>query len=134
VSKACLLDTNVLVRFLTGEPPPLARRARAVVAQADNGTVELQIPSLILAETVDTLESFYEMPKTEICEKLSGFLRGRGISPLEREIILDALERYRTKAVHFADAYLAAHAAANNVPVFSFDADFRRFQDIDWKH
>jgi uncharacterized protein len=112
----------------------MAERARALVAQADSGKSQLQIPSLIVAETVYTLESFYEMPKADICEKLSIFLRSRGIAPLEPEIILDALERYRTLAVHFADAYLAAHAATKDIPVFSFDEDFRRFKDIDWKH
>ena len=112
----------------------MAERARALVAQADSGKIELQVPSLIVAEAVYTLESFYEMPKTEICQKLSIFLRSRGIAPLEPDIILDALEHYRTLSVHFADAYLAAHAAAKDVPVFSFDEDFRRFKDIDWKH
>ena len=112
----------------------MAERARVLVAQADSGKIALQVPSLIVAETVYTLESFYEMPKAEICDKLSVFLRSRGIAPLEPEIILDALARYRAQAVHFADAYLAAQAAAKDIPVFSFDEDFRRFKDIDWKH
>ena len=133
MSKACLLDTNVLVRFFTGEPPEMAERARALAAQADSGKLELQIPSLIVVETVYTLESFYEMPKSEICEKLDIFLRSRGIAPLEPEIILDALERYRLLPVHFADAYLAASAAAQDAAVFSFDMDFKRFKDIEWK-
>jgi predicted nucleic acid-binding protein len=119
MSEACLLDTNVLVRFFTGEPAATAERARALVAQADSGNIELQVPSLIVAETVYTLESFYEMPKADICEKLGIFLRSRGIAPLEPEIIQDALQRYRSLSVHFADAYLAALAAAHHISVFS---------------
>lgn len=134
MSKACLLDANVLVRFFTGQPPDLAERARALVAQADAGKASLQIPALIVAETVYTLESFYEMPKAAVCEKLSAFLRSRGIAPLEPGIIADALQRYRSMPVHFADAYLAASAASSNTPVFSFDEDFARFKDVTWKH
>lgn len=133
MSKSCLVDTNILLRFFTGDPPEMAQRARAIVAEADRGKLQLEIPSLIVAETLYTLESFYEMPKADVCEKLSVFLRSRGIAPQEPEIVLDALERYRTLPVHFADAYLAATAAARKQPVYSFDKDFAQFKDVNWK-
>jgi predicted nucleic acid-binding protein len=134
MSKLCLVDTNVLVRFFTGDPPEMAERARALVAQADAGKIVLQIPSLIVAETIYTLESYYEMPKAEVCEKLQIFLRCGGISPLEPDIIADAINRYRNLSVHFADAYLAAIAVQEKTPVWSFDEDFAKFKDINWKH
>lgn len=134
MSRSCLVDTNILVRFFIGEPPEMAERARTLIAQADAGKIDLLIPSLIVAETLYTLESYYEMPKAEVCEKLHTFLRCRGISPLEPEIILNALERYRSLSVHFADSYLAALAASGKVPVWSFDDDFAKFKDVTWKH
>ena len=133
MSKSCLVDTNILLRFFTGDPPEMAERARAIVADADRGKLQLEIPAIIVAETLYTLESFYEMPKADVCEKLLVFLRSRGIATREPEIVLDALERYRTLPVHFADAYLAATAAANKQPVYSFDKDFARFKDVNWK-
>lgn len=133
MNKACLLDTNVLVRFFTGQPPDMAERARALIAQADTGKLRLLVPSLIVAEAIYTLESFYEMPKVDVCERLLALLRSRGIAPLEPVLIQDALERYQSLPVHFADAYLAATAAASGTPVFSFDEDFARFKDIVWK-
>ncbi len=133
MSKSCLVDTNILLRFFTGAPPEMAERARAIVADADSGKLQLEIPTLIVAETLYTLESFYEMPKADVCEKLLVFLRSRGIATREPEIVLDALERYRALPVHFADAYLAATAAANKQPVYSFDKDFARFKDVNWK-
>lgn len=111
----------------------MAERARALIAEADAGKLQLQVPSLIVAETLFTLESYYELQKREVCAKLLTFLRSRGISPQEPEIIFDALERYRSLPVHFADAYLAAQAAAQKVPVYSFDQDFARFKDVDWR-
>lgn len=133
MSKSALVDTNILLRFFTGEPPALAERARELVEQADIGKLQLEIPSLIVAETIYTLDSFYEMPKGEVCEKLLVFLRSRGIALQEPEIILDALERYRDLTVHFADAYLAATASARKLGVYSFDQDFAKFKDLDWK-
>ena len=133
MSKSCLVDTNILLRFFTGDPPEMAERARALIEQADSGKLQIEIPALIVAETIYTLESFYEMPRADVCEKLLAFLRSRGISPHEPDIVADALERYRTLPVHFADAYLAAIAAANKQPVYSFDQDFAHFKDVNWK-
>lgn len=133
MSKFALVDTNILLRFFTGEPPALAERARDLIQQADSGKLQLEIPSVIIAETVYTLDSFYEMPKGEVCEKLLVFLRSRGIAPQEPEIILNALESYRDLTVHFADAYLAASASVKKLAVYSFDQDFAKFKDLDWK-
>src|SRR6266478_3771818 len=133
MSKSALIDTNILLLFFTGEPPTLAERARDLIQQADIGKLRLEIPSLIVAETIYTLDSFYEMPKAEVCEKLLVFLRSRGIAPQEPQIILDALERYRDLTVHFADAYLAATASARKLTIYSFDQDFAKFKDLDWK-
>ena len=46
------LDTNVLVRHLTGDPPDLAQRATEFLAEAE----ELLVPDLIVAEVVYVLE------------------------------------------------------------------------------
>lgn len=48
------VDTNVLIRHLTGDPPEMASRATAFLASAE----ELLLPDLIVAEIVDVLESF----------------------------------------------------------------------------
>jgi predicted nucleic acid-binding protein len=133
MTRSALVDTNSLLRFLTGEPPALAQRARELFEEADRGKLQLEIPSLIVAETIYTLESFYDMAKAEVCEKLMIFARSRGIALHEAEVVLDALDRYRTLPVHFADAYLAALAAANKQAVYSFDQDFAKFTDVNWK-
>jgi predicted nucleic-acid-binding protein len=45
-------------------------------------------------------------------------------------IHIDALDRYRKTKVHFVDCLIAATAATGNVPVVSFDQDFRKFNDV----
>lgn len=125
-----LIDTNVLLRFFTGEPLEFAQQARAIIANADSGAVLLEIHPLVLAETIYTLESFYKMPKSDVCDRLSIFLQSRGIVAADEEVMLDALERYRTHNVHFVDACLAASGAAENKAIQSFDRDFDRFDDI----
>lgn len=49
------------------------------------------------------------------------------LPPFRRTVHLDALNRYKGTKAHFVDCLIAAVAVAKNVPVSSFDQDFRRF-------
>ena len=125
-----LVDTNVLVRFLCGDPPEQAQKARRLVERADAGEVVLIVTPVILAETFYTLESYYEMDRKEVASILRGFLQCRGIEAVEKERLLGALLRCLDRGAHFADAYLAACAVDSGEPVASFDRDFDKFKDV----
>ena len=125
-----LVDTNVLVRFFSGQPPGMAGAARSLVELAEKGEVVLEVLPIIVAETVSTLESFYELDRKDVASKLLVFLQSRGIKAHEHETVLDALIRHRDYNVHFADAYLAAASAESGLPVASFDRDLDRFKDL----
>jgi predicted nucleic acid-binding protein len=56
------VDTNILVRHLTGDPPAMAERATAFLASQP----ELYLADLIVAETVCVLESFYKAPRDQV--------------------------------------------------------------------
>lgn len=125
-----LVDTNVLIRFFTGDPPEMAQKARRLVERADRGEVLVTILPLILAEAFYTLESFYEMKRAPIAQKFLDFLQARGIQAMELSRLLDALKRCRDGNAHFADAYLAASAVELKHPIASFDTDFDKFKGV----
>ena len=58
------VDTNILVRHLTGDPPDQAARATAFL----QSEAELLLSDLIAAETVYVLESYYEAPRGPVAE------------------------------------------------------------------
>jgi len=70
---SAFIDTNVLVRHLTGDPPDMAARATAYLENEN----ELLLTDLVAAETVYVLESFYETPRHEVAEALRSFGRIR---------------------------------------------------------
>jgi predicted nucleic-acid-binding protein len=43
---------------------------------------------------------------------------------------LDALHRYQKTRVHFVDCLIAATSTAQDMPVATFDGDFRKFADV----
>jgi predicted nucleic acid-binding protein len=49
---------------------------------------------------------------------------------VEATIHLDALNRYEGTKAHSIDCLIAATAVAKDVPVSTFDQDFRKFGDV----
>jgi predicted nucleic acid-binding protein len=112
------VDTNVLVRHLTGDPPAQAARATRYLQHAD----ELLLPDLILAEVAYVLESFYETPRARVAETLRAVLAFAAIRVVDDELLLRTVEVYEGHRLDFADAYLVASAERTGVgEVASFD-------------
>ncbi len=125
-----LLDTNVLIRFFTGEPPAQAQQAHSLITEADSGKIILVILPVIIAETVFTLQSFYKLKPKDIAARIMLFIQSQGILMKEKSRILNALQRYGDGKAGFIDAYLAAVATEEGLPIASFDRDFDKFKDI----
>jgi predicted nucleic acid-binding protein len=121
------LDTNVLIRHLTGDPPELARRATAALA----GKGPLLLVDLVLAETVYVLESYYDVKRPRVAELLRAALALPSIASINDELLLRALEVYEIDRLDFAEAYLVAQAEATGVAeIVSFDRTIERVEGI----
>lgn len=117
------VDTNVLVRHLTGDPPDQAARASAYLAGAD----DLLLPDLILAEVAYVLESYYEAPRAQVAETLRAILAFPAVRVADAELLQRAVEVYDVHRLDFADAYLVASAERTGVNlVASFDRAIER--------
>ena len=125
--KRLRVDANVLLRFLTGEPEPLALRSARLMRPAEDGEVLLVLSTLVVAEIVWVLKSFYRRSLGEIAEVLVPLLSADGIEAEEKELLIGALELARDKNVDFVDAVLALEASRAGETVCTFDAkDFKR--------
>ena len=121
------VDTNVIIRHLTGDPPDLAARATAFLAEAD----ELLLTDLIVAETVYVLESFYEVNRTEVARLLRSVIGFPEMRTADPALLLRSLEIYENHGLDFAEAYLAASAEVAGIPeIVSFDRALDRVSTI----
>jgi predicted nucleic acid-binding protein len=125
--KRVWVDANVLLRFLTGEPPELAERARAFLEQVDRGEVVAALSPLVLAEVVWVLRSFYKHPMQRIADVLVPVIAAEGVYVEHPEVATEALMLAARTGVDFVDAYLALWARDKDEPVCTFDrTDFAR--------
>ena len=125
-----LLDTNILIRFHQDDHPVMSPASRRLLDDASQGRATLEILPVIVGETLFTLASFFKTPRRDISSFLTGVLTLPGVRCSERNVLMDALHRYATTSIDFADCYLAAAAAAKNTPVASFDHDLDKFKDV----
>ncbi|TSA86722.1 type II toxin-antitoxin system VapC family toxin [Deinococcus detaillensis] len=121
-----LLDANIVLRYLTNEPPEMAGRSRALLERAERGELRLILTPLVLAECVWVLKSFYKLPLVRISGALQQVLELGSVTTQQRPVISAALISMAQHNVDFADAYLAELARAEGLSVASFDQDFSK--------
>lgn len=124
---SAFVDTNVLVRHLTGDPPEMAAGATAYLRDA----TDLLLTDLIAAETVYVLESFYGAPRDEIATALRSLIAFDSIMCVDPPLLLRAAEVYEIERIDFAEAYLVACAESTDVgAILSFDRSIDRVGTI----
>ena len=115
-----VVDTNILVRHLTGDPPALARRATAFLRA---GHV-LVLTDVIAAELVYVLSSYYGRPRAEIADAVRALLAFPSIAVRDPALLYRATELFESQRFAFHDAYLVAAAERTGIGrVASFDRD-----------
>jgi predicted nucleic acid-binding protein len=125
---SAFVDTNVLVRHLTGDPADLGVRATAYLGS----TQGLLLTDLVAAETVYVLESFYEAPRDDVAIAVRSLLAFDSIVCVDPALLLRAIEVYETDRIDFAEAYLVACAESTGVgKVASFDRSIDRVDTIE---
>lgn len=125
---SAFVDTNILVRHLTGDPPELAARATAYLEAAN----ELLLTDLVAAEIVYVLESFYETPRDEIAQAVRSLVAFRAVVCVDPPLLLRAIEVYETEGIDFAESYLVACAESSGVgKIASFDRAVDRVPTVE---
>ncbi len=121
------VDTNILVRHLTGDPPAMAKRATALLARQP----ELYLADLIVTETVYVLESFYKAPRDQVATAMRSLIALRSMITVDPALMLRAIEVYEVDRLDFAEAYLVACAESTGIGrIASFDKAIDRVTTV----
>jgi predicted nucleic-acid-binding protein len=128
--KRAVIDTNLLVRYLTEDDPSKANDVKRLLLKAKQEVIRLLIPSVVIAELVWVLQSFYKLERSEIVPLLNAILHTHGVEVSDKTVVSDAIAIYRDEAIDFIDAWIVAFAKAAEVrDIYTFDR--KHFKGID---
>ena len=114
------VDTNVLVRFFTGDDPGQFQTAKDLIEGASDG--ELFINSLVLAELHWVLRRGYLIEAKSILELFDRLFEFREFTIGDQELVQQALLEARATGGDFADSLIAQINQANGCSVtLTFD-------------
>lgn len=129
-SKDVVIDTNLLVRYLTDDEPQKARAVDTLLNAAAKGEIKILIPSVVIAELVWVLESFYKMMPGDITELVEAILNTPGVDTQDRSVIKGALKLYDSKQIDLIDAWIIEFARAKGAKrIYTFDK--KHFRDAE---
>lgn len=124
-----LLDTNVLIRFLTHDKDKKFKKLYNFFERLELGKMRVELKLIVLFQVIFVLQSYYKVPRAQIAAGLADLLKYKGINIKEKKIVQRALELWSEENVEIVDCYLVAciEKDAQNI-LYSYDRDFDKFK------
>jgi len=121
------LDTNIFLRFLIADSTKAHESCQELFQLIEERRIKAVTSSLVFAEIVWVLGSFYKFPRSKISDALAIFVR----SPIffnDRFDLGAAIEAYASHPVKFIDALIASNPflRRGTAVLVSYDKDFDR--------
>lgn len=125
------LDTSVVLRLLTGEPPELAAHALERYQQGIANGDDFAVSDVVAVETYYALQHHYNKTKEESLAALMAFSGGEGIS-----FSPDFMAAIKTPNIHkanpgFVDRMLVSGYTSKSQITLSCEKSFRRLPDTE---
>jgi len=127
------IDTDVIIRLLTGDDQQKCKDATALFERVAKGDLVLSAPDTVIADAVFVLSSsnLYNLPRTKIRDLLAALLRCSNFKVENKQVMIKALDFYVDKNIDFGDAILAVLTQqSQNKLIYSYDHDFDKISDI----
>ena len=118
----CFVDTNVFVRYLTGDDEKKASAFEKLLVQAASGKIKLVTSEIVIAELVWVLESYYKLKPPVIVELIRAILNTEGLKIKGSDMIEKTLDLYESENIDFIDAHIIAYMRSDHIEtLYSFD-------------
>ena len=125
--KRIVLDTNVVVSFLTDRNLQQQKIAERIFEQAAAGKVSLVLHQMVVTETVHVLRNLYRVSPQQTAASIRDLLGLPGVIAVDAMPWPRIFEIWPERIAGYADAALAAILRAGDYDsLATFDGDFRR--------
>lgn len=128
-----VIDTDIIVRLLTGDDPAKQQAAFNLFARIRDGELMADAPETVIADAVFVLASprLYSVSRPNVRTLLWPIVTLPGFQIENRAIVLDALDLYANSSSGFGDALIVAYMRQRgSTTLYSYDRGFDRYPDI----
>lgn len=128
------VDTDVLIRLLTGDDLTKQAQAATLFEQVEQRQLVLAAPDTVIADAVYVLSSprLYHLPRNEVAALLLPLVQLPDFRVKNRRAVLSALAIYAvTPQLDFGDALIVASMRESDASIlYSYDAQFDHIPGI----
>ena len=123
------IDTNILIRFLTGDDELQAKKVYEIFKNAESEKKVLFVPLPVVLEMIWVLESIYEISRTNILDSIRDILL-MPILKFDQQAALQQLVHSAQGNKYDLSDLLIAHSAKSNgcEAVITFDKKASKFK------
>ena len=122
------IDTNILVRFLTGDDDLQANKVYSIFKKAESEKIELFVPLLVVLEMIWVLESVYEISRAEILDAIGDLLLMPIFKFDQQPTIQQLIQSAKGNKYDLSDLLIAHSAKINGCEaVLTFDKKASKF-------
>jgi predicted nucleic acid-binding protein len=126
-----LVNSDLLICFLTGNPPEQASKVKELFSDSSASKRTLVIIPTAVAFAVQRLESDYRLEVRPVAESMLALLSaGRNLEVRQEDLFIPALEIHRDQGIPIDLAFLAAAAQAENTALASCDSLARNIEGV----
>ncbi len=122
------IDTNIFLRVLIKEDEAQYSHCYSVLKTIKENEMKAQTSTLVLAEIVWTLNSYYKFSKKDTVVAVKSILYLRGLDIEDHYNYPKALELYEKYSIKFIDALIASHPEIleKKITIVSYDQDYKK--------
>ena len=92
MTQRCIgIDTSILVRLVTGDPPDAYAYCVGTVARASSSGAEVYASNQVIGEAFMAVRHHYGVTSADACAELSNTLKSGLVTPLNGSAVLEAL-------------------------------------------
>ena len=127
------VDTDVIIRLLTGDDLKKQAAAAALFEQVEQGLLTIAAPDTVIADAVYVLSSprLYHIARSEVRELLTPLVRLPHFRVQNQQSILRALDLFSSTNLDFGDTLIiASMEQQDSSTLYSYDKGFDRIQNI----
>ena len=125
-----LIDTNIIMRFLTRDDERLYQEAEKLMAGIERNEVRAILLESVLAECVYVLKGVYGVERPVIAMLLKKILALKGIRIANKHVYMKALDYFETHNLDFVDCLLQAFCESQEGKLLSFDKKLVKFSQM----